>query len=160
LHTAESGANLSPAAKVTSSGSSVVVKLNPPGVARPLGRYSHLSFVSASSLVAVAGQVAVDTDGNIVGLGDVRQQALQAYRNVSRVLEAAGLSLHNVWKLNAYVVGSEAVESFMEARTEFYSSVFPDERDYPPITLIAVTGLAFPELLVEIEALAVIPDGR
>jgi enamine deaminase RidA (YjgF/YER057c/UK114 family) len=139
-----------------SSGS--VVKLNSPGVARPLGRYSHLSFVSAGSLVAVAGQVAVDTDGNIVGLGDVRQQALRAYRNVSRVLEAAGLSLHNVWKLNAYVVGSEAVESFMEARTEFYSSVFPDERDYPPITLIALTGLAFPELLVEIKALAVIPD--
>jgi 2-iminobutanoate/2-iminopropanoate deaminase len=137
-----------------------VVKLNPPGVARPLGRYSHLSFVSAANLVAVAGQVAVDPDGNVVGLGDVRQQALQAYRNVSRVLEAAGLSLHNVWKLNAYVVGSEAIEPFMDARTEFYSSVFPDERDYPPITLIAVTRLAFPELLVEIEALAVRPDER
>jgi 2-iminobutanoate/2-iminopropanoate deaminase len=137
-----------------------VAKLNPPGVARPLGRYSHLSFVSAANLVAVAGQVAVDPDGNVVGPGDVRQQALQAYRNVSRVLEAVGLSLHNVWKLNAYVVGSDAIEPFMEARTEFYSSVFPDERDYPSITLIAVARLAFPELLVEIEALAVRPDGR
>jgi 2-iminobutanoate/2-iminopropanoate deaminase len=157
MDTSEVGANQSLEEKMPSSG---VVKLNPPGVARPLGRYSHLSFVSATNLVAVAGQVAVDLDGNVVGLGDVRQQALQAYRNVSRVLEAAGLSLHDVWKLNAYVVGDDAIESFMEARTEFYSSVFPDERDYPPITLIAVTRLAFPELLVEIEALAAAPDGE
>jgi 2-iminobutanoate/2-iminopropanoate deaminase len=145
-----------PEAKIPDSG---VAKLNPPSVARPLGRYSHLSFISTADLVAVAGQVAVDRDGKIVGAGDVHQQALQAYRNVSNVLEAVGLSLHNVWKLNAYVVGSDAIEPFMEARTEFYSEVFSDERDYPPITLIAVTRLAFPELLVEIEALAVRPPG-
>ena len=157
MHASKTEVNQPPGTNVPGSG---VVKFNPPGVARPLGRYSHLSFVSATNLVAVAGQVAVDPDGNFVGLGDVRQQALQAYRNVSAVLEAADLSLHNVWKLNAYVVGNDAIEPFMEARTEFYSSVFPDERDYPPITLIAVTRLAFPELLVEIEALAVRPDER
>ena len=146
-----------PRAEIPVSG---VAKLNPPGVARPLGRYSHLSFISTSDLVAVAGQVAVDREGKVVGAGDVRQQALQAYRNVSTVLEAVGMSLHNVWKLNAYVVGSDAIDVFMEARTEFYSEVFPDERDYPPITLVAVTRLAFPELLVEIEALAVRPAGK
>jgi 2-iminobutanoate/2-iminopropanoate deaminase len=137
-----------------------VAKLNPPGVARPLGRYSHLSFVGAADLVAVAGQVAVNRNGTVVGVGDVRQQTLQAYRNVANVLEAAGLSLQNVWKFNAYVVGGDAIEPFMEARTEFYSEVFPEEQDYPPITLIAVTRLAFPELLVEIEALAVRPAER
>jgi 2-iminobutanoate/2-iminopropanoate deaminase len=137
-----------------------VAKLNPASVARPLGRYSHLSFVNASDLVAVAGQVAVDRDGNFIGIGDVRQQALQAYQNISDVLQAAGLSMDNVWKLNAYVVGGDAIEPFMQARTEFYARTFADERDYPPITLIAVSRLAFPELLVEIEALAVRPAAR
>ena len=146
-----------PVADIPASG---VTKFNPASVARPLGRYSHLSFVSTSDLVAVAGQVAVDRDGNFVGIGDVREQGLQAYQNLSDVLAAADLSMHNVWKLNAYVVGGDAIEPFMQARTEFYARTFDDEADYPPITLIAVSRLAFPELLVEIEALAVRPAAR
>jgi 2-iminobutanoate/2-iminopropanoate deaminase len=59
----------------------------------------------------------------------------------------------DIVKCNAYVVGTDRIADFMRARTEVYARYFPDGV-YPPITLVAVAGLAFPELLVEIECLA------
>jgi 2-iminobutanoate/2-iminopropanoate deaminase len=128
--------------------------LTPPELPTPLGRYSHLAVAPASSLVAVAGQVSVDADGELVGRGDVHAQAVQAYENVRAALACVGVGMTDIWKLNAYVVGGDAIEPFMAARTEVYATYYPDGV-YPPITLIAVSRLAFPELLVEIEAVAV-----
>jgi enamine deaminase RidA (YjgF/YER057c/UK114 family) len=131
-----------------------VQMLVPPTLPAPLGRYSHLSIARGTELVAVAGQVAVDRAGNVVGRGDVTAQTKQAYANVRAALQAVGLEVADVWKLNAYVVGPDAIEDFMRARTEVYEDFFPDGR-YPPITLVAVSRLAFEDLLVEIEAIAV-----
>jgi enamine deaminase RidA (YjgF/YER057c/UK114 family) len=130
--------------------------LSPPELPAPLGRYSHLGVAPVSRLVAVAGQVSVDVDGELVGAGDVRAQAVQAYENVRATLGCLGLGMADVWKLNAYVVGGDSIEPFMAARTEVYERYYPDGV-YPPITLVAVSRLAFPELLVEIEAIAVRP---
>jgi 2-iminobutanoate/2-iminopropanoate deaminase len=131
--------------------------LVPPSLPSPLGLYSHLSVVRGSEFVSVAGQVSVDQSGAVVGIGDVVAQARQAYANVRDALQVVGLDLTDVWKLNAYVVGPDAIEQFMQARSEVYAEYFPDG-SYPPITLVAVTRLAFPELLVEIEAIAVRPN--
>jgi 2-iminobutanoate/2-iminopropanoate deaminase len=131
--------------------------LTPPELPTPLGRYSHLGIAPVSSLVAVAGQVSIDTDGELVGAGDVHAQAVQAYENIRAALGCVGLGMADVWKLNAYVVGGDSIEPFMAARTEFYATYYPDGV-YPPITLVAVSRLAFPELLVEIEAIAVLPE--
>ena len=128
--------------------------LTPPELPTPLGRYSHLGVAPMSRLVAVAGQVSVDADGEIVGAGDVHAQAVQAYENVRAALGCLGLGMADVWKLNAYVVGGDSIEPFMAARTAVYANFYPDGV-YPPITLVAVSRLAFPELLVEIEAIAV-----
>jgi enamine deaminase RidA (YjgF/YER057c/UK114 family) len=136
-----------------------VETLIPPTLPKPLGRYSHLSIARGTELVAVAGQVAVDIDGNVVGSGDVIAQAKQAYANVRTALRAVGLDVANVWKLNAYVVGPNAIEDFMQARTMVYADFFPDG-NYPPITLVAVSRLAFEDLLVEIEAIAVRPSSE
>jgi 2-iminobutanoate/2-iminopropanoate deaminase len=140
----------------TKSMASGLQMLTPPELPTPLGRYSHLGVAPMSSLVAVAGQVSVDADGELVGAGDVQAQAIRAYENVRAALGCLGLGMADVWKLNAYVVGGDSIEPFMAARTEFYATYYPDGV-YPPITLVAVSRLAFPELLVEIEAIAVLP---
>jgi 2-iminobutanoate/2-iminopropanoate deaminase len=140
----------------TNSLAARVQVLTPPELPTPLGRYSHLGVAPVSSLVAVAGQVSVDADGELVGPGDVHAQAVQAYENVRAALGCVGLGMADVWKLNAYVVGGDSIEPFMAARTEVYARYYPDGA-YPPITLIAISRLAFPELLVEIEAIAVRP---
>jgi enamine deaminase RidA (YjgF/YER057c/UK114 family) len=140
----------------TKSLTSGLEMLTPPELPTPLGRYSHLGIAPMSSLVAVAGQVSVDVNGELVGAGDVRAQAVQAYENVRAALGCLELGMADVWKLNAYVVGGDSIEPFMAARTEVYAKYYP-HGVYPPITLVAVSRLAFPELLVEIEALAVRP---
>lgn len=129
--------------------------LTPAQLPKPLGRYSHLGIARSADLVTVAGQVSVDASGELVGPGDACAQAVQAYENLDAALGCVGLGMGDIWKLNAYVVGGENIEAFMAARTAVYERLFPDG-SYPPITLVAISRLAFPELLVEIEAIAVL----
>jgi 2-iminobutanoate/2-iminopropanoate deaminase len=127
--------------------------LTPDTLPKPLGRYSHLSVARGVDLVSVAGQVSVDAHGNYVAVGSVFGQAVKAYENVRDALATVDLAMTDIVKCNAYVVGTDRIADFMRARTEVYARYFPDGV-YPPITLVAVAGLAFPELLVEIECLA------
>lgn len=123
---------------------------------RPLGLYSQAMRTRSSDLVFVAGQVAVDLDGNLVGEGDAGAQTRQVLENIGRVLTAAGASLSNVVELTTYVVGRESIQSFIEARTGLFREMFPDG-DYPPNTLLVVDGLVKEEFLIEIKAVAVVP---
>lgn len=133
-----------------------VTMLTPPSLPKPLGRYSHLSVARGVDLVSIAGQVSVDANGGYVAVADVYGQAVQAYENVRAALATVGLDVTDIIKCNAYVVGADSIPEFMRARTDVYARFFPDGV-YPPITLVAVAGLAFPELLVEIECVAALP---
>ena len=132
------------------------VALSPATAPKPLGAYSHAVKVSAGSLLYVAGQVGVDSQGNLVGKGDVGAQTRQVYRNIGTILAAAGTSFADVAEFTTYVVGRESIQPFIEARTQIFPTLFPSG-DYPPNTLLVISGLVHEDMLVEIKAVAALP---
>jgi enamine deaminase RidA (YjgF/YER057c/UK114 family) len=127
--------------------------INPEGVAKPFG-YSHVVTVSrADRLIFLAGQVALDAQGNLAGKGDVQAQVEQCLRNLVAGLEAAGATVANIVKMNTYIVGyrPDMLPAIREARAKFFTSGDP-----PASTLVGVQALAGPDFLVEIECVAAI----
>jgi enamine deaminase RidA (YjgF/YER057c/UK114 family) len=122
----------------------------------PLGMYSHGMVAPAGEIVVVAGQVGVDAAGKVVGPGDVVAQTRQAFANIAAVLEAAGASMRDVIRLQTFLIYRSDIDGFMQARREVFPGYYPDGV-YPPNTLLVVANLVRPELLVEIEAMAVRP---
>jgi enamine deaminase RidA (YjgF/YER057c/UK114 family) len=112
--------------------------------------------VDPARLVFVAGQVAVDADGRVVGEGDVKAQAAQVYRNLAAVLAEAGCTLRDVVKFTTYLVRNEDWAPFADWRRTEYPKLFPDGV-YPATTGVVVVELARPTLLLEVEAIAVRP---
>jgi len=100
------------------------------------------------NLIYVSGQVALDPDGKLVGEGDIKAQTHQALENMKTILGAAGLGLQSVIKLNSYITDADLYRDFSEARAEIFGS------HRPASTLVVVAALAFPGLLVELEAIA------
>ena len=130
--------------------------LNPASVASPLGSYSHAVKVNPGNLLYIAGQVGVDKSGELVGASDVAAQTKQVFRNIGAILAGAGASFSNVVEFTTYLVGRESVQPYLDARTEAFSTMFPD-KDYPANTLLIIGGLIKEELLVEIKAVAALP---
>jgi enamine deaminase RidA (YjgF/YER057c/UK114 family) len=120
------------------------------------GMYSHGMVAAGGELVVVAGQVAADRAGRLVGPGDVVAQTKQAFENVRAVLEAAGSSMREIVRFQTFLTHAADIEGFMTARKEVFPRYFPDGV-YPPNTILVVSRLVLPDLLVEIEAMAVKP---
>ena len=106
--------------------------------------------VRIGDVVFVAGQVAWDEHGKVIGGTDARRQAEQAFANVRRVLEEAGTSLDRVAKLTIFATSREYLTVIREVR----HAVFGPVGHYPASTFVVVSGLAAPDLLVEVEAVA------
>lgn len=125
--------------------------LKPPTLPVPTG-YSQVVISRGSQTIYVAGQVAIDADGNVVAPGDVVGQARQAFANLRAALEAAGASISDVAKVTWYVVGydSALLPALAAARVEVFGA------HEPASTLVGVSALARPGFLVEVEAVAVI----
>lgn len=130
-----------------------VERLNPDALMKPTG-YSHVVSVQGGRLVFVAGQVALDRAGNVVGKGDLVAQARQVYANLGAALAAAGAAPRDVVKAVTYVVGYQPSQlpALREARHAFYGSAEP-----PASTLVGVQALAREDFLVEIEVVAAVP---
>ena len=120
---------------------------------QPLGAYSVGMSVIPRKLVYVAGQVGVDSSGNLVGEGDVVAQTRQTLKNIGHVLAAAGASFGDVVEFTTYVVGRPSVQGYIQGRSEVYPDMYPDG-DFPPNTLLVVAGLVNEDFLVEIKAVA------
>ncbi len=133
--------------------SAKVAFLNPEGLSQPRG-YTHVVTAQGGTLVYLSGQVAFDAAGQVVGEGDHRRQAEQIFANLQTALAAAGASFDHVVKLNYYVVGlsQEVLTAVREVRDRYVNKERP-----PASTLVAVTALFDPRLLLEIEAVAIIP---
>lgn len=112
----------------------------------PRGAYSHA--VRVGNLLFIAGQVARDREGRIVGVGDAAAQAEQAMKNIGALLEAAGATFDNVVKLNVYLTDMGDREAVGKVRRRYMRKPFPAS------TSVQVVALAEPEFLVEIEAVA------
>ena len=104
-------------------------------------------------LVVLSGQAAVDENGAVVGAGDFDVQAEQVFTNLKRVLAAAGSSLSKVVKVTIYLTDMSYFPKIVELRSRHFS------RPWPADTIVGVTALALPELMIEIEATALV-DGN
>ncbi|NRQ33735.1 RidA family protein [Nonomuraea sp. NN258] len=132
-----------------------VTLINPDGLPKP-DVYRQLSIATGSKLVFLAGQVARDANGHKVGEGDLAAQVEQSYLNIATALTAIGGSFDDVAKLTIYVVDwtPEKMPLLGEgvARAAAKLGIDPVK----PITLLGVAALGEPDLLVEVEATAVI----
>jgi enamine deaminase RidA (YjgF/YER057c/UK114 family) len=124
------------------------------GLAAPLGMYSHVSRTGAGTMVFVAGQVATNPQGEIVGKDDFAAQMHQVFRNLSAALISADATFADVVKFTTYITRADDIPAFMATRKELFAEVYP-QGDYPPNTLLVINRLVQPEFLLEIEAIAV-----
>jgi enamine deaminase RidA (YjgF/YER057c/UK114 family) len=128
---------------------------SPDDLTSPAG-YSHVVTIPAGRLVWTAGQIAMDADGTIVGVGvgvgDWEGQARQVFENLARALEAAGAGWSDVVKLTYFVVDVAGLAAIRAVRDEFVDRTRP-----PTSTLVQVAGLVHPDLLLEVEAVAWLP---
>jgi reactive intermediate/imine deaminase len=111
--------------------------------------YSHAAKVGG--LVYVAGQIAQDVEGNLVGRGDIEAQAVQIFENLKAALASAGSSLDQILKLTTYTTNVVYRQKIAEVRARYFDDYFP------PNTFLVVSSLATPDYLLEIEAVAACP---
>ena len=105
--------------------------------------------IQIGNAVYVSGQIALNPEGNVVGKGDIKAQTRQALENVKSVLQAAGASLDDVVKVTVYMTDISQLRETHEVRAQY----FPDPP--PASTTVEIKALAFPDVLIEIEAVAV-----
>lgn len=125
--------------------------INPETLPTPTS-YTQVVAATGSRLVFIAGQVAEDAEGNLVGVGDLAAQARQAFANVGRALAAAGARPEHVAKITIWVVQHHA--EYLPYISEARMAVFGDHK--PADALIGVQALAEPGYLIEVEAIAVV----
>jgi enamine deaminase RidA (YjgF/YER057c/UK114 family) len=128
----------------------VLDHIAPPGVA-PGNGYTHV-VAGTGRLVAISGQIAIDDAGQLVGRDDAEAQARQVFENLRLCLTAAGATFDNVMKLTYFVTDVAWLPAIRRVRDTFVDTSRP-----PASTAVQVVALVRPELLLEIEALAVIP---
>lgn len=116
--------------------------------------YSH-AVAATGRVVAIAGQVAMDAEGNLVGPGDPAAQAEQVFENLQRALAAAGATFADVIKLGYFLTDVAFLPAVREVRDRYLDTERP-----PASTAVQVAALFRPEFLLEIEAWAVIPEGE
>ncbi|HYO97187.1 MAG TPA: RidA family protein [Polyangiaceae bacterium] len=118
--------------------------------------HRQVSIATGSKLVFMAGQVAWDADGALVGQGDLAAQVEQCYLNVAAAVAEAGGSFANVAKLTLYIVDwtLDKMSLVVEGRDRAFAKL--EVKPLAPGTLIGVAALFTPDLLVEVEAIAVI----
>ena len=118
----------------------------------PLG-YSHIAEARGGRTLYIAGQLALDKDGTLVGKGDFHAQVKQVFENLKTRLEEAGASFKDVVKLNYYITDASGIPSVREVRNAYINTENP-----PASTLVVVKQLVREEYLIEVEAIAVTND--
>jgi enamine deaminase RidA (YjgF/YER057c/UK114 family) len=124
--------------------------LNPRGLVTPTG-YTHVVVAPDGRTVYIAGQVAFDSAGRVVGEGDFAAQAEQVFRNLERALQSVGGSMADLVKTTTFITDTRHVPTLRDVRARYLSKTQP-----PANTLVAVSSLARAELLIEIEGVALL----
>jgi len=126
---------------------------NPDTVAAPMGTYSQAVRVETGDAVwiHISGQIAIDTEGNLVGPGDVRAQTRQVFENLKAILEANGATFTDAVKIGTYLTTLDDLAGMREVRSEYLTG------KPPASTAVQVVALVVPEALIEIDLVAVVP---
>ena len=115
--------------------------------------YSHVVVVEGRKTIFVSGQLARDRQGGVVGAGDMRAQIRQVGENIKAALAAAGATLADIVKTNTYVTDIDEFFKHVDVRMEYFGAL-------PTSTTVEVRRLAHPDLLVEVEVIAVVGCAR
>ncbi|MEM6621797.1 MAG: RidA family protein [Pseudomonadota bacterium] len=134
-----------------------VTYINPESHFPPTGRFSHVAVAQPGKLAFIAGQVALDGAGQLVGPNDAGAQFPQVFKNLKTILDGIGASFADVVELTTYLVGDDSRQPWLDARDAVYQEHFPDG-SYPPNTLLIISGLVQPAMKVEISAIVRLPD--
>ena len=127
--------------------------VNPETLAAPPG-YSHVVDVRGGRTIYIAGQVALDRTGTLIGPGDLEAQADQVFRNLPAALAAVGCTPAHLVKLTVFVRDMGGLPAYRKARERFFTSVTPAIA--PAVTLVEVSRLYRDDALIEIEAVAAV----
>ena len=117
-------------------------------------KFNISAGVKVGDTVYLSGAVAFDSEGNVVGEGDVYAQSKQVFKNIEEALASAGASMADVVKITTYLTDISRYGEFGKARTEAFPGGVPSS------TAVTSPALVMPELLVEVEAVAVIGSGN
>lgn len=121
-------------------------------LSKPVGPYSLGVKVRGGNLLFTSGQAPWDSQGNVVGKGDIVAQTDQTLKNLQAVLEAGGATFDDVVKLTIYVTSFEGYQKITEIRKKYFKDKFPAS------TMVEVNRLVDKDMLIEIEAIAVVGD--
>ena len=125
----------------------------PDGLA-PVTAYSHVVVAQPGKIIFIAGQVATDKEGKLVGKDDLKAQATQVFQNLKIALAAGGATFDDVVKINWFIKGykPDMLPTLREVRSSFFNKNLPP----PASTLLGVAALAQDDYLLEVEAIAVV----
>jgi len=132
-----------------------IIIYNPEGLAQPLGQYSHVTRVKASDYLFIAGQLAADRNGQVVGAGDFDAQCAQVFANIEVALKSAGAGWGHVVQFTTFMVHSQDIPKFMAFRLREFPKMF-SSGVYPPNTLLMIDRLVQEPFLVEVQTVAAI----
>jgi reactive intermediate/imine deaminase len=128
-----------------------VKRTNPPALSAPTG-YTHIVEVTGpNKTIYISGQIAFDKDGKLVGAGDMQAQAEQVFKNLEAALTAAGAKFSDVVKMNSYITDMSRIQAVRDVRARYFKDSLPAS------TFVQVAGLVRPDLLLEIEVVAILP---
>jgi reactive intermediate/imine deaminase len=114
----------------------------------PTRGYSHAA--KAGNTLYIAGQVAQDVNGHLVGKGDFEAQVRQVYENLKNIIEETGGTLKNIVKMTTFLTHYNYIETYRSIRSQYF------HEPCPPNTLLFIESLALPDYMIEVEAIAVL----
>ena len=126
---------------------------NPAELGPPMGQYHHVTRLKASEFLFIAGMLAVNSKGEIVGDGDFNTQAEQVFANIGAALRSADAGWANVVQFTTYLVHSQDIPKFMAFRQREFPKMFANGK-YPPNTLLMIDRLVKEPFLIEVQAIA------
>ena len=128
---------------------------NPDTLGTPLGQYSQITRAKASEYIFIAGQLATDKAGNIIGVDDFDKQCTQIFANIETALKAVNAGWGNIVQFTTYLVHSQDIPKFMTYRLREFPRMFSNGA-YPPNTLLVIDRLVQEPFLVEVQAIAAV----
>jgi reactive intermediate/imine deaminase len=123
--------------------------INPTTLPKPTG-YTHVVEATVGRTLYISGQIALDKEGAIVGKGDLEMQTRQVFENLKSALAAGAATLDDVVKITVFMTDVSKIQTFREVRDRYFT------KELPASSLVQVVRLARPELMIEIEATAVV----